>query len=52
MAKNIEAEVKRLMATGMTEAEAAETKDIESSVEDAGGWNTWGYHQFLLDSDR
>ena len=37
---------------GMTEAEAAETKDIESSVEGAGGWNTWGYHQFLLDSDR
>ena len=37
---------------GMTEAETEETKDIESDLEGAGGWNTWGYHQFLLDSDR
>jgi type II secretory pathway component GspD/PulD (secretin) len=36
----------------MTEAEAEETKEIESSLEDAGGWNTVGYRQFLLDSDR
>ena len=36
----------------MTEAETEETKAIESSLEGAGGWNTWGYRQFLLDSDR
>ena len=36
----------------MTEAETEETKEIESSLEDAGEWNTWGYRQFLLDSDR
>ena len=36
----------------MTEAEAEETKEIESSLEGAGGWNTVGYRQFLLDSDR
>ena len=36
----------------MTEAETEETKEIESSLEGAGGWNTWGYRQFLLDSDR
>ena len=37
---------------GMTEAETEETKSIEDSLEDAGEWNTWGYRQFLLDSDR
>ena len=36
----------------MTEAESEATKKIESDLEDAGEWNTWGYHQFLLDSDR
>jgi len=36
----------------MTEAESEETRDIESGLEGAGGWNTWGYRQFLLDSDR
>ena len=36
----------------MTEAETEETKAIEFSLEGAGGWNTWGYRQFLLDSDR
>lgn len=33
-----------------TESQAAEK--IDSDLEDAGEWNTWGYHQFLLDSDR
>jgi len=37
---------------GMTEAESEEMKDISSDLEDAGEWNTWGYRQFLLDSDR
>lgn len=37
---------------GLTEAESEETKKIESDLEGAGGWNTVGYHQFLLDSDR
>ena len=36
----------------MTEAESEATKKIESDLEGAGGWNTWGYHQFLVDSDR
>ena len=36
----------------MTEAESDAAKKIESDLEGAGGWNTWGYHQFLLDSDR
>lgn len=38
--------------TAMTEAESEATKKIESDLEGAGEWNTWGYHQFLLDSDR
>jgi hypothetical protein len=33
MAKSIEAEVKRLMATGMTEAEARETAEYDLAVE-------------------
>jgi len=36
----------------MTEAETKATEKISSDLEGAGGWNTWGYHQFLLDSDR
>ena len=36
----------------MTEAESEAAEKIESDLEGAGGWNTWGYHQFLLDSDR
>jgi len=37
---------------GIAETEAEAAKKIESDLEGAGGWNTWGYHQFLLDSDR
>ena len=36
----------------MPEAAADSAKEIESDLEGAGGWNTWGYRQFLLDSDR
>ena len=36
----------------MPEAESDAAEKIESDLEGAGGWNTWGYHQFLLDSDR
>ena len=36
----------------MPEAASEAAKKIESDLEGAGGWNTWGYHQFLLDSDR
>jgi len=36
----------------MAESEAEAKEKIESDLEGAGGWNTWGYHQFLLDSDR
>ena len=36
----------------MPEAESEAAEKIESDLEGAGGWNTWGYHQFLLDSDR
>ena len=36
----------------MAEAEAEAAKKIESDLDGAGEWNTWGYHQFLLDSDR
>ena len=36
----------------MPEAASETAKKIESDLEGAGGWNTWGYHQFLLDSDR
>lgn len=36
----------------MTEAETRATDKIKSDLEGAGEWNTWGYHQFLLDSDR
>ena len=36
----------------MTEAETRATDKIRSDLEGAGEWNTWGYHQFLLDSDR
>ena len=36
----------------MPEAATDSAKDIESDLEGAGGWNTWGYRQFLLDSDR
>lgn len=36
----------------MPESASETAKKIESDLEGAGGWNTWGYHQFLLDSDR
>ena len=36
----------------MSEENSEAIKKIESDLEGAGGWNTWGYHQFLLDSDR
>jgi type II secretory pathway component GspD/PulD (secretin) len=36
----------------MTEAETKSTDKIKSDLEGAGEWNTWGFHQFLLDSDR
>ena len=36
----------------MPEVASETAKKIESDLEGAGGWNTWGYHQFLLDSDR
>ena len=36
----------------LPEAEAKTAEKIDSDLEDAGEWNTWGYHQFLLDSDR
>ena len=36
----------------MPEAATDSAKDIESDLEGAGGWNTIGYRQFLLDSDR
>jgi type II secretory pathway component GspD/PulD (secretin) len=36
----------------MPEEAAKSAEKISSDLEGAGGWNTWGYHQFLLDSDR
>ena len=38
--------------SAMPESASETAKKIESDLEGAGGWNTWGYHQFLLDSDR
>ena len=46
------AEVIPIRADAMPEAAADSAKEIESDLEGAGGWNTWGYRQFLLDSDR
>jgi hypothetical protein len=46
------AEVIPVRADAMPEAAADSAKEIESDLEGAGGWNTWGYRQFLLDSDR
>ena len=36
----------------MTDDESKAMEKIKSDLEGAGEWNTWGYHQFLLDSDR